>query len=135
MNLSTLGFFRNKAYGITFRHYGNGRIDFKSHVGVRLMLQPVRYASTATANQPDFGSDNEDDEILVTKKRKEASPEECDQAVVGLSTAKAKAKAKQLEEPQKVAKSILWRLWARLLGIGPAFRAVISMSRLDCSPM
>ncbi|CAA3015294.1 LETM1 and EF-hand domain-containing 1, mitochondrial [Olea europaea subsp. europaea] len=131
LNLSTLGFFRNKAYGITFRHYGNGRIDFKSHVGVRLMLQPVRYASTATANQPDFGSDNEDDEILVTKKRKEASPEECDQAVVGLSTAKAKAKAKQLEEPQKVAKSILWRLWARLLGIGPAFRAVISMSRED----
>ncbi|KAL2487609.1 LETM1-like protein [Forsythia ovata] len=131
LKLSTFGLFRNKAYGITFHQYGNGRLDFNSLTGVRLMLQPVRYASTATANQPDFGSDDENDEILVTKKRKEASPEECDQAVVGLSAAKAKAKAKQLEESQKVAKSILWRLWDKLLGIGPALRAVTSMSRED----
>nr|CAN63817.1 hypothetical protein VITISV_010338 [Vitis vinifera] len=63
--------------------------------------------------------------------RKEASPQECDQAVEGLSTAKAKAKAKQLLESQKGAKSPLQKTWAMLLGIGPALRAVASMSRED----
>ncbi|MCD9559063.1 hypothetical protein HAX54_016792 [Datura stramonium] len=60
-----------------------------------------------------------------------SSPEECDQAVVGLSTAVAKAKvSKRLQESQKVAKSVIQRVWATLLGIGPALRAVASMSRL-----
>lgn len=95
---------------------------------MRLSPYSVRCASTATAKQPDLGSD--DEEELIAKKKSEASPEECDQAVVGLSTAKAKAKAKQLQESQKVAKSIIQRVWATILGIGPALRVVASMSRL-----
>ncbi|KAH9782694.1 Leucine zipper-EF-hand-containing transmembrane protein 1 [Citrus sinensis] len=117
--------------GITVLGLRNGRFTFTSPVGLRLMSSLVRNASTATAKQPEIGSDDEENEELARKKRKEASPEECDQAVVGLSSAKAKAKAKKLQESQKVAKSILQRTWAMLLGIGPAFRAVASMSRED----
>ncbi|KAL9432055.1 hypothetical protein AB3S75_027130 [Citrus x aurantiifolia] len=117
--------------GVTVLGLWNGRFAFTSPVGLRLMSSLVRNASTATAKQPEIGSDDEENEELASRKRKEASPEECDQAVVGLSSAKAKAKAKKLQESQKVAKSILQRTWAMLLGIGPAFRAVASMSRED----
>lgn len=84
--------------------------------------------STSTAGHPDVGG-NTDNEQKISKKVKEASPEECDQAVEGLSSVKAKAKAKQLQETQKDAKSMLQKVWAMLLGIGPALRAVASMSR------
>jgi len=73
-----------------------------------------------------MGKQSEDDKKKQLKK--EASPEECDQAVEGLSTAKAKAKAK-LEEVQKTDQSIIQKFWAKLLGIGPALRLVASMSR------
>ncbi|KAL0432866.1 UNVERIFIED_CONTAM: Mitochondrial proton/calcium exchanger protein [Sesamum latifolium] len=99
LDCSTLGIFGRKAYGITSFSYGNRRTDFNCLMCVKLMSQPRRYASTATAKQPDTGSDDDNEEIAAAK-RKEASPEECDQAVVGLSTAKAKAKAKQLQESQ-----------------------------------
>ncbi|GMH03732.1 hypothetical protein Nepgr_005571 [Nepenthes gracilis] len=52
-------------------------------------------------------------------------------AVEGLSTVKAKARAKQLQESQKSDKPILQRVWAMLLGIAPALKAVASMSRED----
>ncbi|KAG8375866.1 hypothetical protein BUALT_Bualt09G0003600 [Buddleja alternifolia] len=130
-NSPTLGVFGFKAYGMTTFHYGNRRPDFSCLTGIRLMSQPTRYASTATAKQPDLGSDDEDNEEIAATKRKEASPEECDQAVVGLSTAKAKAKAKKLQDSQMVAKSIFNKLWTALLGIGPALKAVASMSRED----
>ncbi|XP_057249621.1 uncharacterized protein LOC104889044 isoform X3 [Beta vulgaris subsp. vulgaris] len=99
-------------------------------MAIALKLHPVRHASTATAGQPDY--DDEENEELAAKKKKEASPEECDQAVVGLSAAKAKVKAK-LQDSQKGAKSVLGRVWATLLGIGPALRAIASMSREDWS--
>jgi hypothetical protein len=67
--------------------------------------------------------------LKKSKRKKEASPEECDQAVEGLSTAKAKAKAKQVQESLKSSQSIVKKFWARILGIGPALRAVASMSR------
>ncbi|KAK1426414.1 hypothetical protein QVD17_15085 [Tagetes erecta] len=95
-----------------------------------LVSQSSSFATVATAPKPNLGGDEEDKE-LVAKKRKEASPEECDQAVEGLTSAKAKAKAKQVTESQKPANSILKRTWAMLLGIGPALRAVASMSRED----
>lgn len=111
--------------------FGNRRSEFFSPLGFRLTSsQSVRYSSTATAGQHEFGSDDEENDGLAAKKKKEASPLECDQAVEGLSTAKAKAKAKQLLESQKVTKSLLQITWAKLLGIGPALRAVASMSRL-----
>eukprot|EP00262_Sarcandra_glabra_P008301 TRINITY_DN2167_c0_g2_i1.p1 TRINITY_DN2167_c0_g2~~TRINITY_DN2167_c0_g2_i1.p1 ORF type:complete len:704 (+),score=180.15 TRINITY_DN2167_c0_g2_i1:209-2113(+) len=78
-----------------------------------------------------MGSGDEINEEQNTKQIKEASPEECDQAVEGLTTAKAKVKAKQVQESQKDAKSVVKRVWAMLLGIGPALRAVASMSRED----
>ncbi|KAL7128013.1 hypothetical protein ABFS83_14G287900 [Erythranthe nasuta] len=123
--------FRHKGSGITSFSYGNRSSDFSCLMGVRLMSQMRHYASTATAKQPDLGSDDENNEEMSAKKRKEASPEECDQAVVGLSTAKAKAKAKKLQESQSVVMPVLKKLWATLLGIGPALRAVASMSRED----
>ncbi|KAL5851090.1 hypothetical protein ACOSQ3_006208 [Xanthoceras sorbifolium] len=123
--------FERKYHGITVFGLGDGRSEFISPMRFRLMSHPVRNASTATAKQPEMGSDDEGVEELVSKKRKEASAEECDQAVEGLSSAKAKAKAKKLQESQKVAKTILQRTWATLIGIGPALRAVASMSRED----
>ncbi|KAG9142983.1 hypothetical protein Leryth_006245 [Lithospermum erythrorhizon] len=115
---------------------GNANMDFTYSMNIRSILQqPARYASTAAAaatKQPDLDSDDEDNKELVAKKRKEASAEECDQAVIGLSSAKAKAKAKkQLHEPHQVAKSALRKMWSTLLGIGPALRVVASMSRQD----
>ncbi|CAL1404725.1 unnamed protein product [Linum trigynum] len=99
---------------------------------------PLRYmsissgnASTAAAKQPELGSDEEGNGDSVSKKRKEVSPEDCDEAVEGLSTAKAKAKAKKLQESKNFAKSVLQKTWAILLGIGPALRAIASMSRED----
>jgi LETM1 and EF-hand domain-containing protein 1 len=103
-------------------------------IGVRWLSQSSSAAATAKNDEPE--SDD-----LVAKKRKEASPEECDQAVEGLTTAKAKAMAKRLQEPQKDVQSVfqrVWtvvlsvsqRVWAAFLGIGPALRAVASMSRL-----
>ncbi|KAF9612677.1 hypothetical protein IFM89_003152 [Coptis chinensis] len=70
------------------------------------------------------------EEKMVSSK-KEASPEDCDQAVEGLSSAKAKAKAKQMLDSQKAAKTIMQRTWAIVLGFGPALRAVAGMSRAD----
>jgi LETM1 and EF-hand domain-containing protein 1 len=96
-------------------------------LGAMYFLQSVRTAST-TAGQPKSGVLNEQSEDQKQPK-KEASPEECDQAVEGLSTAKAKAKAKQTQEVQKTDQSIIQKFWARLLGIGPALRVVASMSR------
>ncbi|KAL6976510.1 hypothetical protein U1Q18_025300 [Sarracenia purpurea var. burkii] len=130
LNFSALGLFRRKCYEDTVSSYVNGRSQFISPMGMRFMPHSIRYASTATAGQPDVGGDDENEE-LVAKRRKEASPEECDQAVEGLSNVKAKAKAKRLQESEKVAKSGLQRAWAMLLGIGPAWRAIASMSRGD----
>lgn len=64
-----------------------------------------------------------------SSKSLEASAEECDQAVEGLSSAKAKAKKSQ--EVQTKGVGILTKIWSGLLGIGPALRAVAAMSRED----
>ena len=129
---SGLGPFRHGYYGITVLGFGNGRSEYISPMGMGLMSQSTRNASTAAFKQPEMDSDNEKNKEMVAKKRKEASPEECDQAVEGLSSAKAKAKAKRLQESHKATKSGLQRVWATFLGIGPALRAIASMSRLDC---
>ncbi|KAI3493595.1 hypothetical protein L1887_40797 [Cichorium endivia] len=91
-------------------------------VGRMRVWQSIRYISTTTATNNDNNKKQRFD-----GKRKQASPEECDQAVEGLSSAKAKAKAKHV----KYAKSIVHRTRAMLLGIRPALRAVASMSRED----
>lgn len=109
---------------------GNVRQELMHPFGLRWMLHSTRHASTAAAKQQELGSDDEGNEDLVAKRRKEASAEDCDEAVADLSSAKAKAKAKKLQESQRAAESILQRVWASLLGIGPALRAVASMSRL-----
>lgn len=102
----------------------------------RWMSQSIRNASTAAtaaaAAKQTEPIDDEENERLAAKKKKQASPEDCDQAVQGLSTAKA-AKAKKLQESQKdkSAKPMLQKVWATFLGIGPAFKAVASMSRED----
>ncbi|KAK9287976.1 hypothetical protein L1049_016421 [Liquidambar formosana] len=130
-SFSVIGLFRHKCNGITISGLGTRRSDFTSPMGIRWLSQSIRNASTATAGQPELGSDDEENEELVAKKRKEASPEDCDQAVEGLSTAKAKAKAKQMQDSQKGSISVLQIVWATFLGIGPALRAVASMSRED----
>ncbi|KAH1044654.1 hypothetical protein GYH30_026087 [Glycine max] len=90
-----------------------------------------RNISTASAGQSGLTSSYKGSEQSATIQKKEASPEECDEAVEGLSNIKAKAKAKQMQEPKKSADSILRKLWTRILGIGPAFRTIMSMSRDD----
>lgn len=102
--------------------------DISLPFGAKYFLQSVRTATTATAGEP-RGEEKNDDQSQ--KQPKEPSPEECDLAVEGLNTTKAKAKAKQLQESQKDAKRPLQRLWAVILGIGPALRAIASMSRAD----
>ncbi|CAL5214285.1 unnamed protein product [Lathyrus oleraceus] len=99
------------------------RLRLNESLGVRWLSQ----SSAAAAKKDEAVSDD-----VVGKKRKEASPEECDQAVEGLTTAKAKAAmAKRSQESQKVVQSVLQRVRAVFLGIGPALRAVASMSRED----
>jgi len=128
------GFWQRPSYVISLSHGGFGRNEFRLplSLGARSLLQSVRTASTATARQPKMDTDDEQSEDhKQNKRKKEASPEECDQAVEGLSTAKAKAKAKQVQESLKVGQSIIQKFWARVLGVGPALRAVASMSRAD----
>lgn len=98
-------------------------------LGFRWTTEYVRYLSTASAGKPELEGDNKKEEPV--KQKKEASPEECDQAVEGLSSVKAKAKAKKLQDSPKGANVILKKMWATLLGIGPALRAIASMSRED----
>lgn len=127
-----IGFRQRPAYVISLSHGGIGKNEFglPLSLGARSLLQSVRTASTTTAGQPKMDTDDEQSEDQKqNKKKKEASPEECDQAVEGLSTAKAKAKAKQVQESLKVSQSVIQKFWARILGVGPAFRAVASMSR------
>ncbi|XP_043722285.1 mitochondrial proton/calcium exchanger protein-like isoform X2 [Telopea speciosissima] len=131
---SAVGLLKHNSFGISILGYGNRRQEFISSLGIGWMSQSMRNKSTATAGQPELaGADEGTEKEQVAKQKKEASPEECDQAVEGLSEAKAKAKekAKKLQESPKNAKSILQRAWAMLLGIGPALRAVASMSRED----
>ncbi|GJM85488.1 hypothetical protein PR202_ga01940 [Eleusine coracana subsp. coracana] len=125
------GFLRRPGYGIPLSGCGLGRTEFFFPLGARSLLQSVRTASTATAGQRKLEDEQSEDQKQTKTKKKEASPEECDQAVEGLSTAKAKAKAKQVQEPLKADQSVMQKFWARLLGIGPALRAVASMSRAD----
>ncbi|KAH7302581.1 hypothetical protein KP509_23G078200 [Ceratopteris richardii] len=70
-----------------------------------------------------------DTEQVKKTKPLEPSPEECDEAVVGLSS--AKAKAKKTLEVQSKGLGIIKKIWHGLLGFGPALRAVASMSRED----
>lgn len=121
---------RHKLFGVSRFDYGFERRDFVSPFGTTGMLDFVRHISTATADQPQSSSVKAERKQQAAKQIKEASPEDCDQAVEGLSSAKAKAKAKQIQESQKSDKSVVERIWAMLLGIGPALRAVASMSRL-----
>jgi len=118
--------FSSRAYTIGMPAYQIGRNKNELPMAIWSNLQPKCHLSTASASQPKY--DDEEDEEVAAKKRKEASPEECDQAVVGLSTAKAKVKSK-LQASEKGAKTVLHRIYTILLGIGPALRAVASMSR------
>lgn len=130
-SFSSLGLLRHNICGISTLGCGIRRTDFISLPGTGCVSQYIHYVSTLTAGQPKLDGGNNENEEQVAKPKKEASPEECDQAVEGLSTVKAKAKAKQLQESQMGVKYVIKRVWAMLLGIGPALRAVASMSRLS----
>jgi len=92
-------------------NFGNRteKIELVSLSRLGWTLQSVRYISTASANQSRLGSSSSrnGNEKSDTKQKKEASPEECDEAVEDLTTIKAKAKAKQLQEPHKSTESIV----------------------------
>ncbi|XP_026660072.2 mitochondrial proton/calcium exchanger protein-like isoform X2 [Phoenix dactylifera] len=131
IGLSAILFHKHASCGISVVGCGYGRTGIVLPGGLRGLPPSVCTASTATAREPDIGNGGEDNEDQEQKHRKEASAEECDQAVEGLSTAKAKAKAKKLQESQRTVQSIIKKFWAKLLGVGPALRAVASMSRAD----
>ncbi|GMH10345.1 hypothetical protein Nepgr_012186 [Nepenthes gracilis] len=127
---STIGFLRqNSGISAVYRSI-NGSPYYVVPLGVSWQLLPIRHASTAAA-QPEMPSGDDRNEQKVASQGKEASPEECDLAVEGLSTVKAKARAKKAQESQKSDKPILRRVWTILLGMGPALKAVASMSRED----
>ncbi|CAH8390680.1 unnamed protein product [Eruca vesicaria subsp. sativa] len=115
--------------GSHFSGIGFGCSEMGSSLGMRYMSVSIRNATTVAAKKPEEEEKKKDDVAGVN--RKEASPEECDQAVESLSSVKARAKAKRIQESKKVARSIVQRTWAFILGIGPALRAVASMSRAD----
>ncbi|KAG6388157.1 hypothetical protein SASPL_153356 [Salvia splendens] len=100
-------------------------------LGFRWTIEYARHLSTAPAGKTELDSGDNIKESV--KPKKEPSPEECDQAVEGLSSVKAKAKAKekQLHDSSKGEKFILKKMRAILLGIGPALRAIAAMSRED----
>ncbi|XP_058094344.1 uncharacterized protein LOC131240233 isoform X2 [Magnolia sinica] len=131
LGLKEIGFPKHNSWRVSIlsQSHGNARSEIIFPLGIRCLSHSIRKVSTATAGQPEMG--DQDNEEQNVKYKKEASPEECDQAVEGLTTVKAKAKAKQLQESQKDARSIIKKFWAKLLGIGPALRAVASMSRED----
>lgn len=120
-------FFRSSFIKPQIFGHGIDRGKSASCMGFRCALQISQYSSTATAGQPEFGGNNDRNEKQAAKRIKEPSPEECDQAVEGLST--VKAQAKQMQESQKSAESLLKSIWAKLLGIGPVLRVIASMSR------
>ncbi|KAK4383028.1 Mitochondrial proton/calcium exchanger protein [Sesamum angolense] len=123
----------NNFFAIPTLHHEIGIRGEFNPLGFRWATEYVRYLSTAAAGKPELGGRDDKNEEQAMKQKKEPSPEECDQAVEGLSSikARAEAKAKQLQDSQKGANSILKRIWAMVLGIGPALRAVASMSRED----
>ncbi|KAI3880327.1 hypothetical protein MKX03_011060 [Papaver bracteatum] len=124
LTLSTTHFFK---YG----SFGDRKVCTLPSSGIRWMSQSLHTASTAKVDQPEPGKGDSASEKQETKQIKEASPEECDQAVEGLTAVKTKAKLKQLQASKKNAVSIMQKVWAKLLGIGPALRAIASMSRAD----
>lgn len=124
-------FLRHTTYRVPTSSCGIKRTGFLPPLGVRGIAESIRYFSNAEAGRPELSGSNDVNDEKAVKQKKEASPEECDQAVEGLSTVKAKAKAKQLQESKKDATSVLKKVWVMLLGIGPALRAVASMSRED----
>ncbi|KAK9673526.1 hypothetical protein RND81_12G173100 [Saponaria officinalis] len=129
--LSSAGLLRKDFGGSPVFRSVSGRLFYGSSLGANWMSHALRYSSTSAAGQPEFRNSENKNEEKVASQKKEASPEECDQAVEGLSSAKAKAKAKQLQESQKTEKALFQKLWAKLLGIGPALRVIASMSRED----
>ncbi|KAF8704251.1 hypothetical protein HU200_031749 [Digitaria exilis] len=116
--------------GVSLPAYGCRTQNFMFPLGVRCFLQSVRTSSNISGQPQVNITGKQSVEEKQKQQKQEASPEECDQAVEGLSTAKAKAKAK-LEEVQKTDQSIIQKFWAKLLGIGPALRLIASMSRAD----
>ncbi|KAJ6350473.1 hypothetical protein OIU78_006608 [Salix suchowensis] len=125
------GFLRHNSFGYSGLGPGLRNGDFVSSLRIGCYSQPLRYASMATAGQPEYGHGNDRNQQQAAKQAKKASPEECDEAVEDLTEVKAKAKAKQVRESQKSSKTVMQKIWAKLLGIGPALRAIASMSRED----
>ncbi|KAF8038403.1 hypothetical protein BT93_B1059 [Corymbia citriodora subsp. variegata] len=93
-------FFWHLPHGVPTLDHILDRKDLLSSFRVARMSELVRHASTATAGQPETRNGNSQSKEKASKQVKEASPEDCDQAVEGLSTAKAKVKAKQMLESQ-----------------------------------
>ena len=95
----------------------------------------IRHSSSASSAaavkyHDDDGDDDvhgEEDRKPKKEHKKETSPEECDQAVAGLSS--AKERAKKVMEMQKKGVSILKKMWSIVLRIGPFVRTVATMSR------
>lgn len=87
--------------------------------------------STSSASAAAPTSYQEDEDAQKTKKA-EPSAEECDQAVVGLSSAKAKVKQNQdvaKKSDASQSQGLVKKFWSVILGIVPAIRAILAMSR------
>eukprot|EP01018_Ginkgo_biloba_P006597 Gb_30158 [translate_table: standard] len=127
LKLSERALFRDAA---TLCLTNDVRAQLVLSAGFRWISHSTRTSSTATASERATDNQEDHNEEQVLKQRKiETSPEECDQAVEGLSS--VKAKVKQEQEFLKKDESFIKKVWATLIEIGPALRAVASMSRED----
>ncbi|CAD6260405.1 unnamed protein product [Miscanthus lutarioriparius] len=108
------GFTWSPTCEVSLPTYGSRAQNFVFPLGARCFLQSVRTASNTTGQGRVNIMDKQSEDEKQKQQKKEASPEECDQAVEGLSTAKAKAKAK-LEEVQKADQSVHYWLGTKLL--------------------
>eukprot|EP00249_Psilotum_nudum_P023945 c29036_g1_i1 orf=318-2618(+) len=91
----------------------------------RMLEEPFQSSASAAVQDVEDG----DDQVSRKPQKLEPSAEECDQAVEGLTS--AKAKARHVQEIQKKSENIWKKFWSIFLGIGPALRAVAAMSRAD----
>ncbi|KAH1247422.1 Mitochondrial proton/calcium exchanger protein [Glycine max] len=122
-----LRFISPSSFRVSSFGFRSNKIELVYLSRLEWLSQCTRNISMASTDQSGLASNNKG----TTKQKKEASPQECDEAIEGLSSIKAKAKAKKMQEPQKSADSIIKKLWVKILGIGLAFRTIMSMSKIS----
>ncbi|PSR92827.1 Melanoma inhibitory activity protein, partial [Actinidia chinensis var. chinensis] len=81
LTFTARGLIKHYSRETTILGFRNRRTIFSPYLGGRWISESVRYSSTSAAGQREVGSGNDGNEGGPVKQIKEASAEECDQAV------------------------------------------------------